>query len=358
MMRRDGHDEQVDPFNAGEPSLPWDEPHAFDGIADGDHDADACILDDGQYASPTKLHDAYRAPQTDPAPEPAETPVAAPAAPKSHAERRHRRARRSAGDTPESSPASTGRHRGGRRVLKFLVLFFIALNVVPALVSCAVDIFVDTSFDTDDSDYTPPNFSYDDEDPLAEPDFVEPPSSDPSTGGITADLQPCIDAVNVRIAEFTPDNEAARAIIIEGLTEEIEFFFDRSPEELGMDVDAAARMMIERSSFTVNAESSATLSDGSGWVGVEAACPPVFEVGTKLNGTLSEYLIDNDLYGSSKPLTEEQKAMANELLMDAVTSVEVGQNSRSIDVTQTDGSWAIDEEDWTEAIRNLYGIYL
>lgn len=364
MMRRDRHDEQVDPFNAGEPSLPWDEPHAFDDIADGDHDADACVLDEGQYTSPTKHRDAYRAPQTDPdpaAPEPAETPVtapAAPAAPKSRAERRHRRTRRSAGDAPESASASAGRRRGGRRVLKFLVLFFIAFNVVPLLVSCAVEVFIDTSFDANDSDYTPPSFSSDDDEPLPEPDFAEPPSNDPPASDTNADLQSCLDAVGARLAAFTPDNESARALIVEGLTEEIEFFFDRSPEDLGMDVDAAARTMIERSSFAVNADSSATLSDGSGWVGVDAVCPPVFEVGTELNGTLSEYLIDNDLYGSSKPLTEEQKAMANELLMDAVKSVEVGQNSRSIDVTQTDGSWTIDEEDWTEAIRNLYGIYL
>ncbi len=35
MARRKEHDAQVDPFTAGEPTLPWDEPGVFDGLFDG-----------------------------------------------------------------------------------------------------------------------------------------------------------------------------------------------------------------------------------------------------------------------------------------------------------------------------------
>ena len=34
MARRKEHDAQVDPFTAGEPTLPWDEPGVFDGLFD------------------------------------------------------------------------------------------------------------------------------------------------------------------------------------------------------------------------------------------------------------------------------------------------------------------------------------
>ena len=35
MARRKQHDAQVDPFTAGEPTLPWDEPGVFDGLFNG-----------------------------------------------------------------------------------------------------------------------------------------------------------------------------------------------------------------------------------------------------------------------------------------------------------------------------------
>ena len=43
MARRSKHDTQVDPFNAGEPTLPWDEPDAPDLLADRHHAEDCAF---------------------------------------------------------------------------------------------------------------------------------------------------------------------------------------------------------------------------------------------------------------------------------------------------------------------------
>lgn len=64
MARRSKHDTQVDPFNAGEPTLPWDEPDAPDLLADRHH-AEDCAFGEEPYTSPTKMRDNYSAPDSD-----------------------------------------------------------------------------------------------------------------------------------------------------------------------------------------------------------------------------------------------------------------------------------------------------
>ena len=64
MARRKQHDAQVDPFTAGEPTLPWDEPGVFDGLFNG-IEPETCILDGSPYDGPTKTRDDYEAPSAD-----------------------------------------------------------------------------------------------------------------------------------------------------------------------------------------------------------------------------------------------------------------------------------------------------
>lgn len=356
MTNRDRHENQVDPFNAGEPSLPWDEPHAFEDFIETEHTSETCTLDDGQYTSPTKRRDAYQAPQTKERALRQHAERAA-SADKQRTGRPMRPAR--AGNAASSDPAAakSTRRRGKHRVLKTIVLLLLGMSLVRSVVSCtAINVLLGPndfprSNDADTSD-TSPSLHDDDFGP------VDPPSVDFAEAEITPETQACIDAVNTRLGELSADNEATRALLVEGLTAEIEFYFDCTPEKMGLDVNTAAASMLERSSFSVDAEMSTTLSDGSGWVYINATCPTVYEVGTALNSTLSDYLIDHDLYGSADELDEEQKAEANKMLMDAVEAAETEEDSRSVDLLLTDGSWVIDEADWTDTIRSLYGIYL
>lgn len=68
MARRIKHDAQVDPFNAGEPTLPWDEsPSPF---GEDDQAVEECAFGDEPYDGPTKEPDNYNAPAADEEQEP------------------------------------------------------------------------------------------------------------------------------------------------------------------------------------------------------------------------------------------------------------------------------------------------
>lgn len=68
MARRNKHDAQVDPFTAGEPTLPWNEsPSPF---GENDQAVEACAFGDEPYDGPTKEPDNYNAPAADEEQEP------------------------------------------------------------------------------------------------------------------------------------------------------------------------------------------------------------------------------------------------------------------------------------------------
>ena len=68
MARRIKHDAQVDPFTAGEPTLPWDEsPSPF---GENDQAVEECAFGDEPYDGPTKEPDNYNAPAADEEQEP------------------------------------------------------------------------------------------------------------------------------------------------------------------------------------------------------------------------------------------------------------------------------------------------
>lgn len=68
MARRNKHDAQVDPFTAGEPTLPWDEsPSPF---GENDQAVEECAFGDEPYDGPTKEPDNYNAPAADEEQEP------------------------------------------------------------------------------------------------------------------------------------------------------------------------------------------------------------------------------------------------------------------------------------------------
>lgn len=68
MARRIMHDAQVDPFTAGEPTLPWDEsPSPF---GEDDQAVEECAFGDEPYDGPTKEPDNYNAPAADEEQEP------------------------------------------------------------------------------------------------------------------------------------------------------------------------------------------------------------------------------------------------------------------------------------------------
>lgn len=68
MARRNKHDAQVDPFTAGEPTLPWDEPPSPFG--ENDQAVEECAFGDEPYDGPTKEPDNYNAPAADEEQEP------------------------------------------------------------------------------------------------------------------------------------------------------------------------------------------------------------------------------------------------------------------------------------------------
>lgn len=86
MARQDSN---IDPFNAGEPILPWNDSAQL-------HDEDGCVFDDQPYNAPSKRQDDYEAPASSADQAPKET---------SRGSKKRRESRRSS--STASSTAST-----------------------------------------------------------------------------------------------------------------------------------------------------------------------------------------------------------------------------------------------------------
>lgn len=147
MARRKQHDAQVDPFTAGEPTLPWDEPGVFDGLFNG-IEPETCILDGSPYDGPTKTRDDYEAPSAD---DTADDSRREQSPSPSEARERKRQmqaertaARRAAKAAPKDKrgPSPLG------KTVRAIAIFVVLANVLPALFYSIGGLFSDLTSET------------------------------------------------------------------------------------------------------------------------------------------------------------------------------------------------------------------
>lgn len=357
---------QVDPFNAGEPELPADEPERLDEppeTSDARPDyaphADpggSPHKSDDNYQAPTTRERAYDAPSTD---EPRRSRRTR--AEKAHPTRTTRPARSASLTSEDAHPlgpewqraADEARRRAGRargRRLGCMVALIVALSLfgsIGGLVASyvpsarrAISDGIDTVLEGDPSEDPAPDdgpaWSGDEQDLAAEKALEERLDvllANPSSGELH-------DRVASHLSGWLLQREGYTA------------------EELGIDVNACATWLVSSASYEIS--SVYTYDDGTGSAYFDMTALPAHDLLS--TSEITPYLLDHNLYyigSEDEPgtLTDAQRAEVAALWDEAAEGVEPRDSFLHVELTLEDGAWIVDEASLWSALESGFGIY-
>lgn len=348
-------DSQVDPFNAGDPVMPGEEPEwldeeGFEGTFDdafdepsyaphGDRDGVPHKTSDNYQAPTTRGHD-YDAPTID---APARTTVGQGAA-------RWRQAAETL-----ARRADSGKWGGSGCAIAIIAFFLFFGGLGDALVGCAgtfverVGEGIGTVFDdgislgdlqlSDDLTLERDWREHADELDLDAADAFErrmdvllaDPSADPATGFVAS----AVDGYVLTWVGYGTD-------------------------ALGIDAHAAAVWAL--SDLTYEIESVYAYDDGTATIYLDTEAPSLVALVDAADDDISAYLIANDLsiWDGSDPgeLSDAQRAETSAIWAEALDRTEeLNESFLSVELTRTDGVWAVDEASLEEMLRKSVGLY-
>lgn len=339
---------QVDPFNAGEPTLPWDDPAAMVDdrrpSASPDSSSPATPFDepnkeDDDYRAPARQRDSYEAPSVD-------TEVSESQAPseKTHAKRqkdakaRRRRTqpatRRQAGDS--------GKKHGSHNIGCIIALAFFALAMVGNVGSCSVGI-VSALFGRSDSAGTNSSYSTDNsQDEAAE------------LKAATKSLKSTLDGLS--------QNPDAIKLAQDSISDQLDSYLGYTPEELGIDTSAYADWFFSKLSLDIRPDSSYLGSDGEAYLSVDIIMPEGYKIASDMADLSRDYRGANRLNGStesgSTPLTPEQQEQMRSYFDQALANAQLREDGYfNFTMVKRGEDWEIDSKDYQDAMSYLFGIY-
>lgn len=415
MARRIKHDAQVDPFTAGEPTLPWDEsPSPF---GENDQAVEECAFGDEPYDGPTKEPDNYNAPAADEEQEPVTSidPMylrelfslskngEQDGGSKKTVRRRHRTRANKAGEPSASAgdsasvgasahavdsgstrdsgpvgPSSSARasrrqdtkrraksNSGNRgtsktstsrrtaiRTIIFVILFF---NVAP--IACTGTISLLDAFDSrpsvDASHDEPVHMPSDDD--LSGDDTAESPEE--STDDIAK--QKCLDIAATRLNEVSSADGPERERIVAFLNTYFVNSLGYTTEELGIDADAFAVWALQNFSYEI--ESCYVHTDeGTAAVYFNVWCPSASTIANTADEAIFDRLYQEiDFFADvPEPLTDAQKDQVRALFAEALDdSWQDDPGFSCIDFVFEDGEWKADEDSFADEMDLVLGIW-
>lgn len=329
----EAYEPQVDPFNAGEPVMPWDDPESL-------HDDGSCDLPaDGGYTAEEKPKDDYRAPERPESKRPAAQRNAQPAgnAPKQPTPPRKTQPDNGAPQQPAARSGKPGCQRSFHRVFVLVVVIVMFIN---AFGSCASDVFDDVSSDSDASDDAALDYSQEQ---------------------MNADEQAIANIITERM-DGLADDPATMELAKQGLNSKLKSYVGYTAEELGIDADAYAAWFFSQMSYQISY--AYTYDDGTGIVAVEIASPLAFQIASSFYDKASDYLMDNELYGSydddtvAAPLTSEQQDRMRGFFADVLTDTEPSDNGYMsvAAIKGADGAWQLSESAIKGELNYLLGV--
>lgn len=344
MARRKGHDAQVDPFTAGEPTLPWDEPGSFEEVFSLDgNEAEPCAFEEGPYDGPTKDPDAYDAPSSkateedrgsDPDDEvrPSRVDEARERKRLERAERAaERRARKAA---PQDKQARPRVARFVRAIL-FIVIF---VNLLPFALDIADRVVSGIASSTDPEPQPPFEGP---EAPSIDADEIEP---EIDRSALDEDELACVEACDSYLQAVAGGQDPQRADVIAVLEQNMEDSVGYSCEDLGIDSNAYADWVLSNFSYRITS-CYAWADEGSASVYLYAWAPDTFGAIASASQSIFNYLdelgIDNS--SSMRPLTEEERGRVRSLFAETIENAEMDSESfLGFDLTLEDGAWTLD----------------
>lgn len=335
MARRKGHDKQVDPFTAGEPTLPWDEPSSLEGLFSlEDDEAEPCAFDEGPYDGPTKAPDSYEAPdsravETD---RHSRTNETRERKRRERAERAvERRARKAAPQDKQARPRVA-------RFVRAILLIVIFVNLLPFALDIADRVVSDIASSADPEPQPP---FEDPEAPSVDADEIEP---EIDRSALNEDELACVEACDSYLQAVADGQGPQRADVVAVLEQHMEDSLGYSCEDLGIDSNAYADWVLSNFSYRITS-CYAWTDEGSASVYLYAWAPDTFGAIASASQSIFNYLgelgIDNP--SSMRPLTEEERERVRNLFAETIENAEMDSESfLGFDLILEDGTWALD----------------
>ncbi len=342
MARRDSN---IDPFNAGEPILPWRDPESE--IRDADEEE----------------REPYEAPRHgDEAPEPSEAlepdldahgterPAAAsqkkPRARRRSADSLKREAARKAASQAKRGEAA-GRTTG--RIVKVILviwLLFLFLSIGRNIVSCVAGPIAPSAAGDSHDVYVPDDL------PALEEDENSPEAQ-------------CLEIANTRLEHLmlsgSPEHAAAAERIATAFAQRVETDFQRTPDELGIDPAIVAEWVISSLIYKENYTNAFPEADNpyaSVYYDVEACS--MMTMYFDFQSDLFDYLRESGLYlldiKQGQELDDAQKTDIAATLQAAMVETEARESSMCVRCLLHDGTWAIDEADFERYCDYVFGM--
>ncbi len=343
----------IDPFNAGEPVMPWDDPQAQQGeqenpiFNENSQGAKEC-----GYHAPIKEQDAYEPVEHDPehdgAPAGALTSALSANDEQTHATEKkargseHTNKRASRRVTVATSKGSAASKRRPPRLVVCIIAGLVAISVlinVAGIVAEIIDSVVfeinnaSSSYSSSYSANSKATYSYEDEQELN-------------------------DVVQKKLDSALADTAGMDARYLKVLNDRLEWNLEASAEELGLDTEAFCSWMRENTTMEI----SSVFCDEDASVYLKSEYPALYRLNEAFGDKAFAYLTKQgiDVYASDggKQLTDKQKQHVNELFIAALDSLdETTYGSANFEAGKEGGTWEVDEDDFDEVLDQLLGYY-
>lgn len=392
MARRDSN---IDPFNAGEPILPWNDPTSF-------KNDEPEPLSDASYQAPTKRADDYVAPQDD-GPDtrrksstggkasssrssarpargtsrrgssksgaPSTSPFAGSSA---STPARAASPARDAGPTIKAAPSSASQpgpveHKRSPLFAVIIVIIFLAL--MSGGVLDGIGGLLASFTGSADISIGDPSSSSDDSSDSGSSEYVAP-----GYWGVDTDEKKIEEMAQGYVSENV-DTEENRAAVATWFDEKSQESIGYSLDGLGVDAKAVSDWALGGLTFTKSSDSKSYIFDGyedtapSGSVYFTVRAPNLYGCWSSFRSSVQDYLFSLGIkyYDSAaeKPaLTEDQKAHVRELLQQAMDGAQPNEYDRySVAVIydgrkgEKGGKWTVDAAQFQKGVTNLLGLY-
>lgn len=315
----------IDPFNAGDPVMPWDEPQAIEDI--GPAAGEPQLQSDKRgYQAPTKQQDDYEPQAYE------EDAVAAGNL------RKKVPSHEAAPGATAHTTAPTKRSPNPKRLIIGIVVGMTALSLLVGFIGAAIDIVEDLVSDATSSanPFDDSTDSYD-----AGPSVVIDEESE----------QEIHDLVQAKLDSALADTAGMNVRCIKVLNQCIESSLGYSAEELGLDTDAFSTWMQER--ISVEISGVYCYEDDTASIYIDSSHPAIYRLTDSFTGRVGDYLNGQ----SADELTDNQKARINKLFARTLDDLDDTGSTVRLEAEKEDGTWQVDDDDFNTAVNQLLGDY-
>lgn len=328
------HDSHIDPFNAGEPELPWETPDEVpaDQLDTGPQSVDG-------YQSPVKQPDAYDAPDK------SESSAKTRTRP---AKRRPQKPWTNQSPRPEE-PRSPRKKRGcgcGTVILIFLIidLVFFGIGSIPMCTSGALsELMGDDAPVAWDSEFLSTD--------AADPD-------DPTDDEVAVEEQ-----ARALLETIAAPDSRARTLIMEDFAQMFQQTLGYTPYDFGIDPGSYADWALTDFSYTITDvyafDDSGDEADGS--VFFDATTRDARGFTDEFYMRVFDYLQEQGLTDSTVVMpNDQQRAEVQRLFNETLASHEQGRTETEVamlEFTREGDTWQVTDESYTDTARYLFYLY-